>query len=125
MPPHVGRGGWTWYTGSAGWMYRAGLEAILGVTREGSMLRIKPCVPATWNGFEVATQFGSTRYEIKLTRREGGADHLPPDVQVLSPGEFFISLKDDGGSSQHRPCHSLPANLSNKKRADHDSIRPY
>ena len=53
VPPHVGRGGWTWYTGSAGWMYRAGLEAILGVTREGSLLRIKPCVPATWDGFEI------------------------------------------------------------------------
>ena len=71
MPPHVGRGGWTWYTGSAGWMYRAGLEAILGVTREGSMLRIKPCVPDDWDGFEVATQFGSTRYEIKLARSAG------------------------------------------------------
>ena len=68
VPPHVGRGGWTWYTGSAGWMYRAGLEAILGVTREGPLLRIKPCVPATWTEFEISTQFGSTRYEIKLSR---------------------------------------------------------
>ena len=98
MPPHVGRGGWTWYTGSAGWMYRAGLEAILGVTREGSMLRIKPCVPDDWDGFEVATQFGSTRYEIKLTRNAGEADQTPPDVQVLSPREFLISLKDEGGT---------------------------
>ena len=97
MPPHVGRGGWTWYTGSAGWMYRAGLEAILGVSREGSLLRIKPCVPATWTGFEISTQFGSTRYEIKLSRLENGPDDLPPDVQRVSPGEFLISLKDDGG----------------------------
>ncbi len=98
MPPHVGRGGWTWYTGSAGWMYRAGLEAILGVTREGPMLRIKPCIPGDWDGFEVAMQFGSTRYEIRLTRREDGADHMSPDVQVLSPREFLISLKDQGGT---------------------------
>jgi cyclic beta-1,2-glucan synthetase len=97
MPPHVGRGGWTWYTGSAGWMYRAGLEAILGVTREGSLLRIKPCIPVTWTKFEVSTQFGATRYEIKLARLEDGADELPPDVQRPSPGEFLISLKDDGG----------------------------
>jgi cyclic beta-1,2-glucan synthetase len=97
MPPHVGRGGWTWYTGSAGWMYRAGLEAILGVTREGPMLRIKPCVPDDWDEFEIATQFGTTRYEIKLTRREGDTDHAPPDVQVLSPREFLISLADEGG----------------------------
>jgi cyclic beta-1,2-glucan synthetase len=97
MPPHVGRGGWTWYTGSAGWMYRAGLEAILGVTREGSLLRIKPCIPVTWSEFEISVQFGSTRYEIKLSTREGGAKDLPEDVQRPSPGEFLISLKDDGG----------------------------
>ncbi len=97
MAPHVGRGGWTWYTGSAGWMYRAGLEAILGVNREGSLLRIKPCVPVTWTEFEVSTQFGSTRYEIKLTRRESEIDDLPPGVETPSPGEFLISLKDEGG----------------------------
>jgi hypothetical protein len=67
------------------------------VTREGSLLRIKPCVPVTWTEFEIATQFGSTRYEIKLTGVEGGADDLPPDVQCPSPGEFVITLKDDGG----------------------------
>ena len=98
IPPHVGRGGWTWYTGSAGWMYRAGLEAILGVTREGAMLRIKPCIPDDWNEFEITTQFGSTRYEIKLSRREGDTDHALPGVQVLSPQEFLISLKDEGGT---------------------------
>ena len=98
MPPNVGRGGWTWYTGSAGWMYRAGLEAILGVTREGSMLRIKPCIPDDWDGFEVATQFGTTRYEIKLARREDGVEHVSPDVQILSPREFLILLKDEGGT---------------------------
>jgi cyclic beta-1,2-glucan synthetase len=97
VPPHVGRGGWTWYTGSAGWMYRAGLEAILGVTREGALLRIKPCIPVTWPEFDISLQFGSTRYEIKLSRHRDGADDLPPDVQRLSPGEFLISLKDDGG----------------------------
>jgi Glycosyl hydrolase 36 superfamily, catalytic domain len=98
MPPHVGRGGWTWYTGSAGWMYRAGLEAILGVTREGDMLRIKPCIPDDWGGYEITTQFGSTKYEIKLVRRESGADPSSPDVQILSPREFLISLKDGGGT---------------------------
>ena len=97
VPPHVGRGGWTWYTGSAGWMYRAGLEAILGVTREGSLLRIKPCIVGNWVGFEVATQFGTTRYEIKLIRGEGSTDQVPPDVKRISPGEFLIALKDEGG----------------------------
>ena len=97
MPPHVGRGGWTWYTGSAGWMYRAGLEAILGITREGATLRIKPCIPDGWDQFEVATQFGATRYEIKLSRDTEHAGQVSPDVQILSPREFLIALKDEGG----------------------------
>ena len=97
MPPHVGRGGWTWYTGSAGWMYRAGLEAILGVTREGSQLRIKPCIVGQWDGFELAIKFGTTRYEIKLMRDDGKAEHKSPDVKRLSPGEFLIALQDEGG----------------------------
>src|SRR6185295_7499635 len=53
-PPHVGRGGWTWYTGSAGWMYRAGLESILGIRVRGARLEIDPCIPGAWSGFSVA-----------------------------------------------------------------------
>jgi len=98
MAPHVGRGGWTWYTGSAGWMYRAGLEAILGFTREGTKLRIKPCVPASWNEFEVTTRFGATRYEIKLLRDGGVLDVDSEHVQVIAPNEFLISLVDAGGT---------------------------
>ena len=97
VSPHAGRGGWTWYTGSAGWMYRAGLEAILGVTREGNLLRIKPCVPDEWQEYEIVTRFGSTRYEIKLSR---GVDNAVPgasDVEVVSPGEYLIALEDTGG----------------------------
>ncbi len=97
MPPHVGRGGWTWYTGSAGWMHRAGLEAILGITREGAKLRIKPCVPASWDEFEVSTQFGATRYEIKLLRSVIQSDQDGKDVEIIAPQEFLISLIDSGG----------------------------
>ena len=97
LPPNVGRGGWTWYTGSAGWMYRAGLEAILGVTREANMLRIKPCVPDDWQEFTVSMQFGTTRYEIRLSRSESQAVFLPPGTQVISPGEHLIALEDIGG----------------------------
>src|ERR1041384_5720620 len=49
--PHTGRGGWTWYTGSAGWMYRLALESLLGLSREGARLRVAPCLPAGWPGF--------------------------------------------------------------------------
>jgi cyclic beta-1,2-glucan synthetase len=96
-PPHEGRGGWTWYTGSAGWMYRAGLEAILGISQEGHALRVKPCVPQEWDHYEVAFRFGNTVYEIRLSRGvelklgDAAAIHSP------SPGEFVIGLVDSGG----------------------------
>jgi cyclic beta-1,2-glucan synthetase len=96
MPPHVGRGGWTWYTGSAGWMHRAGLEAILGVTREGTKLRIKPCVPKGWNEFEVRVRFGTTFYMISLSRH-AVERQLAKDVEMISPSEFLITLSDQGG----------------------------
>jgi cyclic beta-1,2-glucan synthetase len=98
VAPHVGRGGWTWYTGSAGWMYRAGLEAILGITREGNKLRIKPCVPDSWDEFEVIMQFDGSRYEIKMTRTDVSPGQLQPYVKVLSPYEFLISLQDKGST---------------------------
>ncbi len=68
VPPHVGRGGWTWYTGSAGWMYRAGVEGILGIRREGGFLVIDPCIPTAWPGFEASVTAGSTEYEIFVSR---------------------------------------------------------
>ena len=70
VAPHVGRGGWTWYTGAAGWLYRAGLEAILGIERQGNMLRVKPSFPPGWESFEVSLPFGEARYEIKVRRGE-------------------------------------------------------
>jgi cyclic beta-1,2-glucan synthetase len=97
VAPHVGRGGWTWYTGSAGWMYRAGLEAILGITREGDKLRVKPCIPTGWPGFEAAIQIGATRYEIKVARNKTISGTPIRDVEVVSPGEFLITLRDDNG----------------------------
>jgi cyclic beta-1,2-glucan synthetase len=66
-PAHSGRGGWTWYTGSAGWMYRAGLESILGLQRHGTSFTIEPCIPAGWPGFAITWMFGRTRYEITVS----------------------------------------------------------
>jgi cyclic beta-1,2-glucan synthetase len=64
--PHVGRGGWTWYTGSAGWMYRAGLEAILGIHREGGRLVLEPCLPPEWAQATVRYRFGESTYVIEF-----------------------------------------------------------
>ncbi|MEO8634582.1 MAG: glucoamylase family protein [Gemmatimonadales bacterium] len=66
-PAHAGRGGWTWYTGSAGWMYRAGLESILGLTRHGATFEIDPCIPSQWAEYSIDWQYGATRYEIRVT----------------------------------------------------------
>src|SRR5260370_41981521 len=74
VAPHTGRGGWTWYTGSAGWMYRAGVEGILGICREGDFLVVDPCIPDTWPGFEATVTMHSTRYEVRVeSADEGGA----------------------------------------------------
>src|SRR5256886_2186064 len=62
--PHIGRGGWTWYTGSAGWMYRAGIEWILGFRLRRSELHFDPCIPRAWRGFEITFRYHSSRYEI-------------------------------------------------------------
>ena len=70
-PLHMGRGGWTWYTGSASWLYRVGLEAILGFRREGDTLHIDPRVPAAWPSFHVTYRSGQTHFEIEV--REPGA----------------------------------------------------
>jgi cyclic beta-1,2-glucan synthetase len=66
VPPHTGRGGWTWYTGSAGWMYRAALESILGFKLTGERLRMDPCIPRFWREFEITYRRGKTTYRIKV-----------------------------------------------------------
>ena len=63
-PPHVGRGGWTWYTGSAGWMYRAGIESVLGCRVRDTRLLLDPCIPRAWPGFTMTVRHRSTRYDI-------------------------------------------------------------
>src|SRR5206468_12731817 len=71
VPPHAGRGGWTWYTGSAGWMYRAGVEGILGFRRRGAHLLLDPCIPKAWPGFEVVFKFQSATYHITVANPQG------------------------------------------------------
>jgi len=66
VPPHTGRGGWTWYTGSAGWMYRSAVEYILGFKLAGDRLRIDPCIPRDWREFEITYRRGATTYRIKV-----------------------------------------------------------
>jgi cyclic beta-1,2-glucan synthetase len=70
-PQHVGRGGWTWYTGSAGWMYRAGLEWILGIRLRGATLHVDPCIPKIWPRFDIVFRYHSASYEITVENPRG------------------------------------------------------
>src|SRR5512143_3594439 len=69
--PHVGRGGWTWYTGSAGWMYRAGLEWLLGFRLRGAVLHLDPCIPRGWRRFDITFRYHASRYEIAVENPSG------------------------------------------------------
>ena len=101
-PPHVGRGGWTWYTGAAGWLYRAGLEWILGFRKRGNMLSIDPCIPRGWKGFEISYRHGRTRYRITVENPNGVSrrvTRISLDGNPL-PSDGLVPLVDDGGEHQ-------------------------
>jgi cyclic beta-1,2-glucan synthetase len=97
--PHVGRGGWTWYTGSAGWMQRAGIESILGLHMEGDVLRLDPCIPKTWPRFRMTVQFRSAHYEILVENPEGvcrGIVAITVDEAADGERPFALKMQDDG-----------------------------
>jgi cellobiose phosphorylase len=77
VPPHTGRGGWTWYTGSAGWMYRVLLETLLGVSREGDHLRLAPRMPQAWTTYKVHYRYQQTVYHVTITRLAAGSAEAP------------------------------------------------
>ncbi len=101
-PPHVGRGGWTWYTGSAGWMYRVALEWLLGFRVQGANLAIDPCIPRGWPSFEIAYRYRSSRYEIAVENPLGvcrGILATKLDGEMLTGNKkLLIPLVDDGAT---------------------------
>ncbi|OOG60905.1 glycosyl transferase family 36 [Rhodanobacter sp. B05] len=101
VAPHIGRGGWTWYTGSAAWLYRAGLEAVLGFRLQGDRLRVTPCLPKAWPGFQITYRHGAkraTRYEISVENPDrvcARVKSIQLDGQTLD-STASIALIDDG-----------------------------
>jgi cellobiose phosphorylase len=96
VAPHTGRGGWTWYTGSAGWMYRLLIETLLGLNREGDQLRLTPRLPQAWTTVTLHYRYRQTQYHLTLTRLAAGlpgAGQLSLDGQVLAGNT--IPLQDD------------------------------
>jgi cyclic beta-1,2-glucan synthetase len=98
-PPHVGRGGWTWYTGSAGWLYRAAIEWMLGFRLRGAVLSIDPCIPRTWPCYSLSFRYRSTSYNIAVENPSGvsqGIRACELDGKSLGNSKD-IALADDGG----------------------------
>jgi cyclic beta-1,2-glucan synthetase len=99
---HVGRGGWTWYTGSAAWMYRTAIEGILGIHVRGNTLCIDPCIPRGWTQFEFTYRYGAARYVVRVTNPQGvnrGVQQLFLDERAQPPLEGAgLELIDDGRS---------------------------
>ena len=99
VAPHVGRGGWTWYTGTAGCLYRAAIESILGFRVQGAFLLLAPCIPRTWPRFEIVFKYHSARYEIAVENPHGvsrGVAQVDLDGKTLPGGPARIPLADDG-----------------------------
>jgi cyclic beta-1,2-glucan synthetase len=101
--PHMGRGGWSWYTGSAGWMQRAGIESILGLTIEGVQLFLDPCIPKSWPRFEIKLRYRTAWYEITVENPSGvnrGVTSLVVDGMTYSQRPARLTLHDDGITHQ-------------------------
>ena len=91
LAPHAGKGGWTWYTGSAGWMYRAGLEHILGLKKSGDTIAFDPCIPQKWREYSVRYRYKNTEYCIRVVNPEGvnkGVRSLCMDGVEMSGGRI-------------------------------------
>ena len=96
-PGHAGHGGWTWYTGSASWCYRAAIEAILGFTKRGDRLAIAPCIPATWDLFGIDYRHGATNYTIRVVNpRHVSTGVSSVTIDGVACPDGSIPLLDDG-----------------------------
>ncbi|MBI5879881.1 MAG: hypothetical protein HZB53_19720 [Chloroflexi bacterium] len=96
-PQHSGRGGWTWYTGAAGWMYRIGLESILGLKRRGATITIEPCVPADWKSYQITYRHGAATYVFDIQNpAEGQGRVARVTLDDVDQPSASVTLVDDG-----------------------------
>ena len=103
--PHSGRGGWTWYSGSAGWMYRAGIEWLLGFRIRGAALFLDPCIPRTWTGFSITFRYHASRYEVQVENPHGvtrGISRVEIDGVPAEGGRAALPLVNDGATHHVR-----------------------
>jgi cellobiose phosphorylase len=109
IAPHTGRGGWSWYTGSAGWMYRLIVESLLGLRLETSAgiscLSFAPCLPADWPGYTLEYRYRQTPYHIEIARAPGAAENggaCTVWVDGVVQGHGSVRLLDDGQAHRVR-----------------------
>ncbi|MBA3013172.1 MAG: hypothetical protein KKF12_21390 [Proteobacteria bacterium] len=95
VAPHMGRGGWTWYTGSAAWMYRLIIESLLGLTLEVDKLRLAPCIPLEWDGFKLHYRYRETVYHISVLQQPGNEGPMTIRVDDKVQKDNTIPLCDD------------------------------
>jgi cellobiose phosphorylase len=95
LAPHTGRGGWTWYTGSAGWMYRLIVESLLGLRLDAGTLRFAPCLPADWKGFTVHYRYRETVYHVSVLQTGAGIGRASVTLDGVEQGNRVIPLVDD------------------------------
>jgi len=95
VPPHTGRGGWTWYTGSAAWMYRLIVESLLGLRLEADRLHVVPCLPADWEAFKVHYRYRETVYHINVLQTPVGNGEMRVSVDGIEQPDKTIPLVDD------------------------------
>ena len=95
LKPHTGRGGWTWYTGSAGWMYRLMVESLLGLRLEVDKLHVAPCIPADWKAFKLYYRYRETVYRIAVLQAQDGPGEISVTVDGVAQHGNAIVLVDD------------------------------
>ena len=102
-PMHVGRGGWTWYTGSAAWMYQAAVQALLGVQRTATTIRVEPCIPTVWPQYSVEWRIDGTRYLFTVLNPDHRSHGIASaELDGVSVDASAIPLKNDRGSHEVR-----------------------
>jgi len=113
-PPHTSRGGWTWYTGAAGWMYRLTVETLLGLQLKVDHLRIAPCIPAHWQSYKIHYRYRDTYYYITLKRVGEKSEHV---IRVTLDG---AEIKGSGVDESGRPQGMIP--LVDDRREHHVEV---
>ena len=116
--PHIGRGGWTWYTGAAGWMYRAGVEWILGFRLRGTTLFMDPCIPRDWPEFDLSFRYHSARYDVQVENPNHvsrGVQSVEVDGKPVRGGAAILLVDDQAGASDSN-CFGIIGHLAEKGR---------